>query len=346
MTKTLVSMLVSLALILNFGAMTGFSADDTAIKVKIDGQTVSFEAAPFIENGRTMVPFRAIFEKLGFTVDYLEYAHAIDARKESGTHVISAYICLKRGTIFGDSDISVSVRKNGSSNADLSFAFDFEAAPAVKDGHTFIPARAVSESLGFNVDWDGKTRTVIIGTFNQMITPPASAAILSGTTSAFDVKADKFITASSPAVSVPAIDVSKIDTSKKLTIDEITALEDEVIRLGNAERAKSGIAPLEKDENLSKVARFKAQDMVNNKYFSHVSPKYGTNAELYKHVTGKAGGMGENIAGGYSPEEVMKAWMDSPGHKANILNKEYTKIGVGSAQKLDWVMYSQMFMIG
>lgn len=115
-------------------------------------------------------------------------------------------------------------------------------------------------------------------------------------------------------------------------IDIVKAQENEVIRLVNAERSKQGLQPLKPNWQLSRVARYKSQDMVNKGYFSHTSPTYGSPFRMMEAFGIKFSAAGENIAKGQrTPKEVMTGWMNSPGHRANILNPSYTEIGVGLA---------------
>lgn len=110
----------------------------------------------------------------------------------------------------------------------------------------------------------------------------------------------------------------------------VSAYEREVIRLVNAERAKYGLAALTEDAALTRTARMKSQDMHDRGYFDHNSPTYGTPFQLMKSQGITYRTAGENIAMGYrTPEAVVNAWMNSSGHRANILNASYTKIGVG-----------------
>lgn len=104
-----------------------------------------------------------------------------------------------------------------------------------------------------------------------------------------------------------------------------------VLKLVNAERAKVGASALKLDDTLSKVATVKAKDMAENGYFSHDSPTYGSPFEMMRSfgVT-QYRTAGENIAAGQkTPEAVMESWMNSSGHRANILNTSYTNLGVG-----------------
>ncbi len=121
------------------------------------------------------------------------------------------------------------------------------------------------------------------------------------------------------------------------------AYEKEVIKLVNNERAKNGLKPLAEDWELSRVARFKSQDMRDNNYFSHTSPVYGSPFDMIKNFGITYKSAGENIARGQiNPEAVVKAWMNSSGHRKNILNASYNKIGVGYVAEGRY--WTQMFI--
>ncbi|OKL37327.1 CAP domain-containing protein [Domibacillus mangrovi] len=119
-------------------------------------------------------------------------------------------------------------------------------------------------------------------------------------------------------------------TEQKAEAGSVSAFEQQVFELVNQERAKQGVKALQLDTKLSDVARTKSQDMKNKGYFSHQSPTYGSPFDMMKQfgITYKAAG--ENIAKGQkTPEEVMNAWMNSDGHRKNILSPDFTHIGVG-----------------
>ena len=119
--------------------------------------------------------------------------------------------------------------------------------------------------------------------------------------------------------------------------------ENEVIRLVNEIRVKNGLKTLSTDWELSRVARYKSQDMKENKYFSHTSPVYGSPFDMIKNFGISYRSAGENIARGQSsPQEVVNAWMNSSGHRANILNASYTRIGVGYVAEGNY--WTQMFI--
>ena len=110
----------------------------------------------------------------------------------------------------------------------------------------------------------------------------------------------------------------------------LSAYEQKVVDLTNQERAKNGLSALKVDLSLSKMARDKSQDMSTNHYFSHTSPTYGSPFEMMKKYGITYRYAGENIAMGQrTPEEVVTAWMNSEGHRKNILSPNFTSIGVG-----------------
>jgi uncharacterized YkwD family protein/spore coat assembly protein SafA len=133
-----------------------------------------------------------------------------------------------------------------------------------------------------------------------------------------------------PHIKNPAL----IYPNQKLTIPVISEknVEAQVVQLVNQERAKQGLSPLTHNWELSRVARTKSMDMRDRGYFSHTSPTYGSPFDMMKSFRINYRSAGENIAQGQStPQAVVQAWMNSPGHRANILSTKYTQIGVGYA---------------
>lgn len=110
----------------------------------------------------------------------------------------------------------------------------------------------------------------------------------------------------------------------------LVAFESEVVELTNIERERYGLQPLQIDYKLSEVAREKSKDMRVNRYFDHNSPVYGSPFSMMQQFGVHYQTAGENIAMGQrSAGEVVQAWMNSAGHRANILNPNFTHIGVG-----------------
>lgn len=118
---------------------------------------------------------------------------------------------------------------------------------------------------------------------------------------------------------------------------QTSSYADRVAALVNQERAKAGLKPLTVNKALSAMALDKAKDMYNNHYFDHTSPTYGSPFDMMKLYGISYRYAGENIAMGQrTPQEVMTAWMNSTGHRQNILSPNYTQIGVAYYNK-EWV---------
>lgn len=127
--------------------------------------------------------------------------------------------------------------------------------------------------------------------------------------------------------------------------DDANALEYEmeVIRLVNEIRLENGLKALEYDWELARVAEYKSRDMSSKGYFSHTSPTYGSPFQMIKSFGLRYRSAGENIAMGYkTPNAVVKAWMNSQGHRENILNSSYTHIGIGYIANGNY--WTQMFI--
>ncbi len=129
------------------------------------------------------------------------------------------------------------------------------------------------------------------------------------------------------------------------TTTAMTTDEKEVFDLINKQRTQNGLSALKLDTETLRVARVKAQDMVDNNYFSHNSPTYGLPFQMLNSFKISYKTAGENIAGNSSNSAAVTAWMNSSGHKANILNSSfnYTGIGVVKGSKYGKI-YVQLFL--
>jgi uncharacterized YkwD family protein/spore coat assembly protein SafA len=150
------------------------------------------------------------------------------------------------------------------------------------------------------------------------------------------------IKAANPQIANP----DRIYPGQVLTIpttdSSIVHYEKEVVRLVNEIRVRNGLPALTENWELSRVARYKSQDMKDNRYFSHTSPTYGSPFQMMKSFGITYRSAGENIARGQrSPQEVVTAWMNSAGHRANILNASFTQIGIGYVAEGHY--WTQMF---
>ena len=187
---------------------------------------------------------------------------------------------------------------------------------------------------------------------SSMLAAPANAASLSHTVvkgdtmwkiaSNYQVGTSEIIQAN-PQVSNPeliypgqVLCIPQLDSS-------VASYEHEVVRLVNEIRQQNGLKPLTENWELSRVARYKSQDMLDNSYFAHNSPTYGTPFQMMKAFGLSYRTAGENIAKGYaSPQAVVNGWMNSSGHRANILNVSYTQIGIGYVAQGNY--WTQMFV--
>ncbi|UOQ45111.1 CAP domain-containing protein [Halobacillus salinarum] len=127
-------------------------------------------------------------------------------------------------------------------------------------------------------------------------------------------------------------------------VDQVNgAFQEQVVQLTNKARKKQGLDPLKIDPEVAKVAQKKTDDMAKKNYFSHTSPTYGSPFQMLKQFGVDYRTAAENIAAGQqTPDQVVKGWLNSPGHRKNIMNKNLTHIGVGYSE--DGSYWSQMFI--
>lgn len=121
----------------------------------------------------------------------------------------------------------------------------------------------------------------------------------------------------------------------------MTTAEQQMLDLVNKERQKNGLKALKANNELVKVARVKAKDMIDKNYFDHQSPTYGSPSQMLDKFGISYRLMGENLAGHQSVEGAHNGLMNSPGHRANILKADFTEIGIGI---VDGGPYGKMFV--
>lgn len=242
-----------------------------------------------------------------------------------------------------------------------------------KNNRTLVPLRLISENLGAKVDWNSTSRAFSIQGINGQTKQNIA---ISGVAGKPDVTVNKVKKKLDPANHNVAVVVKnnrcyvpirffstelgyKVDYKNNVVYinnyDEaiiyekiatgfsVNQFEKEVFDLTNKERIKYGLAPFKTDLALSEVARFKSQDMSDSNYFEHDSPNYGSAEEMAAHFGLSYPFIGENIGEGYqSPAAVVKGWMESPGHRENILNERYGYLAVGYVAKGKY--WTQMFL--
>jgi uncharacterized YkwD family protein len=133
--------------------------------------------------------------------------------------------------------------------------------------------------------------------------------------------------------------------TKKPGIPKLSAEEQTMVTLINQERNKAGLTSLSADSELSRVARIKSKDMIDQDYFSHQSPTYGSPFEMMNKFAIPYRSAAENIACNQNVHDAHRALMESPGHRENILNGTYTHVGIGIVNGgMCGKMFTQMFM--
>lgn len=124
---------------------------------------------------------------------------------------------------------------------------------------------------------------------------------------------------------------------------EFSVMQMEMLNYINTERAKANLAPLVLDKDLSAGAYLKSKDMAVNNYFSHNSPTYGSPFKMMKDRGISYRLAAENIAKNTSVKGAHNAFMNSSGHRANILNSGFNKIGLGIYQEGNYLYITQWF---
>lgn len=261
----------------------------------VNQKSILLDQPPVILAGRTMVPLRFISETLGARVEW-----------ESNHRQITL--------LYPNLEVLLHLNQHAALVNQQKISLD--VAPIVLNGRTLVPLRFISETLGFKVDWIEETNSVSIS--GTILHESGRTAIASNQTDA-----------DNPPDSV----ILHQRFFSDLSTTQDNQLEYEVIRLVNLEREKHNLSPLSTCDYLMTVAQAKSADMYDNNYIAHTSPVYGSLTDLlnYFHIDYRLAG--ENIAAGQqSPSEVVEAWMDSPGHRQNILNPDYHRIGVGAVE--------------
>ena len=148
-----------------------------------------------------------------------------------------------------------------------------------------------------------------------------------------------------PAVEEPEVPVvEEPEAPAGQNLSGLSAQEREMVEYVNQERAKAGLSQLQVDLDLARVARTKSQDMVDNGYFDHNSPTYGSPFEMMRSFGISYRAAGENIAKNGSVMGAHTALMNSEGHRANILAPNFTHKGNGIVRSGNMVTVTQMFI--
>lgn len=232
------------------------------------------------------------------------------------------------------------------------YTFNRVISPAGNDKQFLFIVHSAGEEEGF-MKFKGFTALFLI---LVMVILPASVFAQGGTYTVqsgdtmwkiavrYQIGVSELIKAN-PQLSNP----SMIRVGQKITIpsiDNVKTLEQQVIDLVNKQRAAHGLSKLTANWEVCRVARYKSQDMINKNYFAHQSPTYGSPFTMMQSFGIRFSAGGENIAYGQrTPQEVMNSWMNSAGHRANILSATYNQMGCGVAKTSSGTYYwTQMFI--
>ncbi|MBQ7751966.1 MAG: hypothetical protein IJR79_03235 [Clostridia bacterium] len=302
-----------IAAICVFAASVSASA---ACNIKISGTSAKSlcNIASYNSNGSTMVPFRSICEALGAKVSW-----------NSDTNTASAECCGK----------TVSLSTGGNQISTNSGTVALPTPSCNKNGLTYVPLRAICEALGCDVNWDASSGEI-------SIEPPEN-------TDCEDCEADCADGSCNTAPSGNYNSLQNIinnffgrtnnsygtnqtnpQTPAQTETQSIGNYQAEVLRLVNEQRANYGLSQLTYSTQLEAVAYAHSKDMALNNYFSHTNLSGQSPFDRMKAAGISYRSAAENIAAGQkTPQEVVNAWMNSAGHRANILNSSVTKMGVG-----------------
>ena len=244
--------------------------------------------------------------------------------------VLFAVICFTTAVYADD---GVSVYMNGEE-------LSFEQPPVIRNDSTLVPFRAIFEQLDMTVQWFEEDRRVTAQSEDTAITLFIDSPVMYVNDKTVELAAPAIIYNDFTMVPLRAVAEAasaQVEWDGESRTVTITSRESEfedwarqVLALTNAERAKNGLNPLEWNDSLAELGEAHCEDMVNRNFFAHNNPDGETPFDRMKKAGISYRAAGENIAAGqYSPEAAVKAWMESPGHRQNILNSEFQYLGVG-----------------
>lgn len=307
--KKLLSILTITSFLTN--AVTVFASQEVKVTIgskiaNVNENTYTLNIAPYIQkpSDSMMIPLRFVSVGLGIDESNIQYEPFKKEITINYNGKIAKFIVGTDKLIINGEEFSMLINNLHSVYTEI------------KDGSTFIPLRSLEAAFGIKIDWEPNTKTAILknekvnnDTENSNLNIPVEETIESQNSNYIEeLKNDDY------------------------TQEEIRIIEEEVVKLVNDERAKQGLQPLEIYEDLMSTARKKSQDMFDNNYFDHTSPTLGSFGDLIKssNINFNWAWIGENIAMGQKDaQEVVDSWMNSEGHRANILKPDAKYIGVG-----------------
>ena len=302
--------------------------------IRINNQFIDTgDQPPVVVDGRVLVPFRSLGEALGFSrqhgVSWMPRYYGRYPIPGEGTATFGAG--TPRVTVRMGED-SFYVRDRG--------RFSLDVPAQLINNRVMLPLRAIPEGMGMIVEWNDNLRIADIWTsqmafersrsnLSPRITEQDLAVIRASHYRDVAGRPSYPLLPNAEYLRLTEQELQNWIAEYRATAGGATSeFEREVVRLINIERANYGLRPLIMEENIMMAARFKSQGMVDFGYFSHQSPVYGSPGQIARMFGVWAAG--ENLAGGgNTPQEVVNAWMNSPGHRAIMLSRYVETIGIG-----------------
>ena len=300
---------------------TEISLSVNSNEMYINGEAVALGNTPFIENGRILVPLRAISEALDCKVNW-------DA-------VTCSVVIICGGTISPTYAPTATPTQNP------------DTLPTAQP--TEIPSpdtTPIPTSVPTPTDTPTSAPThapTVTPTAAPTVTPTSTPTAAPTLTPTATPTAAPTLTPTVTPTAAPTLTPTAAPTQAP---SGLSAMEQEVFALVNSERAKNGLSALSWADDIAAVARAHSSDMINRGFFSHTNPDGESPFDRLKNNGISYRTAAENIAYGQkTPADVMNAWMNSSGHRANILNKNVTELGVGAVKNNNGTIYwTQVFV--
>ncbi len=332
--KRIMTALLTTAMV--FGAVpTAFAADN--ITVTVDGQKVSFgDQQPVNINGRVMVPVRAVAEKMGWDVEWFTYYGntVVDGQFQQEHDIVLKNIVKKSDTYWAGYQTNINIEhQTRSSRIDGKTPYQTKEAPvtvpiATINGRTLLGIRDIAECTYSDIKWDSASQTVQITTKPVEQFPKYSDVLEYANIREGDTK--RLQTESEETNLKNNKNQQEQQKQEKVDVTNESSYAEQMLRLVNEEREKVGVSPLELDSTLTAAAQIRAKEIIE--VFDHTRPNGKACKTVLEELGYEGDYAGENISKGTfeEPESAMELWMDSKGHRENILNPDYKYLGVGS----------------
>ncbi len=307
--KSLFSGVIVTSVLLN--SINVFASQTQVVKISVgntianvNGNDTTLSIAPYIQksSGAMMIPLRFVSTSLGIDENNIKYNPNTKEISIAYNGKTVKFIVGTNKLIIDGKDFSMLLENK------------YPIYTEIKNGSTFIPLRSLELAFdNIKIDWENSTKTAILKNELEEKTQINSIPIL-------EISKDKEIEVKQ--------NIPNLTTEERIKQEELL-----MVQLVNEERAKYDLQPLQISDKLMKTSKEKAEDMAKNNYYSHTSPN-GYNMARDLNVA-------ENInLNGGGAEGNMSDWLNSKGHRNNILNKDYKYIGVAISQSDDGTFYA------